>query len=1295
MYINSFDIYPSSTDNSALISYVDISNNNQINVVSVDYSVNAPTATSIYSQPVLSVNKSIKSSKIDVAFIEETEKGKSPRSVTVVANAYITDNIYLDLTYITKQIYTKNTVITTLTGNENPFPEVKYTKIVSPWIFVNTINPDELYVFNYNFSNKGGNVLTLNSFTQLFFNSYITNTIINDILIHETKNREINFYSLLVHNDINDNTNNSIRLVKIKKSNNNKCVTFLDESPNTGSVCSLTCSDSMNFDVTKLTCTQCQDSCTEKMKYSYSNVSTFCPLSYIEYNNNICTLDTSSTGTYIDPYDLSTKQCSASDEHYSILTETCSNGQCTGDIISSNNVCICNKKLLINETLPHTCVNSCPTNRIEQTIGQVNLCSICSNLPDIYYLNNVCVSDCGLDKYSDNNNVCVSCALPNIYLYKANSTCYSSCPDNPLTGKQVSGQSKYCSDCPNYKEVSSDTCVDSCGLQKGQNISNSKLCEYCPVGFKAQYNNCINTDCANNELEILDNVNNHRYCISGCSNNLVYENFECKANCTTVGYIAGDFNNNICGYCQNNQYLYNNACVASCDNSLGLIANDTHHICELCNEGTYLLNGVCVNNCNEIGLTTDEDNNVCLFVCAAGEYFLNSQCVNNCEEGTSVNNTYRRCDIICTDSNQYWYNNVCANTNCTDDGYQANNIYKRCDLLCSSPNYSFNNSCVPSCEVGTTTNDINRTCIIVCTNNGEYYFNNVCTNDCSELGLITNDTFKRCDFVCNNNNYLSDNNCVSSCPANQRINNTYKRCDYICSNNQFLFKENCVDSCSERGIQADTSINICNYICNEQEYLNTDNTCSNSCPIGTNINFDYRRCDIMCSETQYFFEDNCYSSCSDEVGLEIDITFNHKICKTICSNTQYYNSISKTCVLQCPINYLSNNTFNRCDKIDCSLTNQFIEDGKCVDDCSNDFYVKDTLNKTCILCNKVKSNYNNNCVDTCPTGYFIKYINNDSTKESKCDLCNNYLLKNTCILLCPALFTVVDQTDTKPYKECICNTNKYNLSSDGLICSCKEGQAYNEIDKSCQIISNNNSDNCLEQSKVNMNGECKDTCDENYFLDKNNHNTCVNKCPLFSKKGECIDVCPEYNTPNTNNECIPCIESNKKYILHKECVDNCPSNYTVKNDSINNLNNVCELLITTLSCDNYCKNNGICTQLSNLELECNCELTSFYGLQCNYSQEDTQKITEEMNNLVNNLESIDFSNDIISEDLVKEILNITETLLELPEINNEKLNEVIKAITEKQLDLVNNGQVEPSVLHFLLSDSSISLSNIK
>ena len=255
-----------------------------------------------------------------------------------------------------------------------------------------------------------------------------------------------------------------------------------------------------------------------------------------------------------------------------------------------------------------------------------------------------------------------------------------------------------------------------------------------------------------------------------------------------------------------------------------------------------------------------------------------------------------------------------------------------------------------------------------------------------------------------------------------------------------------------------------------------------------------------------------------------------------------------------------------------------------------------------------------------------------------------------------------------------------------------------------------------------MNNLCKDHCDNNYVLDItdktcyksckegtylthlniNGKDTsiCNTSCTNLIQEGKCVEICSQYYTIVKNElsllECIPCLHSNKKYILDDLCVEKCPPGYLPISDESLNLTNICIKSNKLIDCSNYCLNNGIClkTNIPNI-LTCDCSSTNFYGKRCQYSEEDLNNIKENIDVLINDLSDINYKEQQISYKTISDINDLTVVLTDIPEIDNSKIDEIVKDITNSQLNLVLNNKATANKGLFMLSDSSLTLSSNK
>lgn len=469
-------------------------------------------------------------------------------------------------------------------------------------------------------------------------------------------------------------------------------------------------------------------------------------------------------------------------------------------------------------------------------------------------------------------------------------------------------------------------------------------------------------------------------------------------------------------------------------------------------------------------------------------------------------------------------------------------------LECATNYYFLGNDCLLSCPEGyfaqkTPTNACKtcyydcKTCIesVLCSTCPYTRYQNpsfagtcsVCSSGCKICS-----SSKICT-ACEPGYYLSNSNCVTSCPINYTP-------DSLC--------EQCI---------LGTIIPICK-ICNNGFFYDTNRckACDAKCSIcyGTSS----AEC-TQCSTGYFLFNTECISTCPDGY-------YSYSIPKNTCFRCVFY---CKTCT-----------GYNTC--ISC-ISGYFFENKGCTRCQTGCQTCKST--SICLTC---KRNYylnNGICSTSCPVGYFKNPISTICEKCSNtckscvsdlscssciCDACNDgyFLVADKCIK-CDSKCSKCDGPDST---QCLVCLSPYYLYQSTCSLDCPSGFWKSDSDLTCK----NCHFSCKSCESGNLDNQCTDCIDGFVFLSgmcKACSITCL-KClssPAF---------CTECNSDLilVSNNCVSCEEG---YWKSKELESCEPCHASCKTCSGGNQNNQCTSCITSF----YIKNN-YCEQCSSNCLEC-------------------------------------------------------------------------------------------------------------
>ena len=519
--------------------------------------------------------------------------------------------------------------------------------------------------------------------------------------------------------------------------------------------------------------------------------------------------------SYFHPFTNIKTQCSYFESnvinYFSVYTLNCS-GICPSNRIIDN-ICLCplNEKVVLNFEKQNICMTKCPIDYKEFETNNSNII-ICIRCPPdfdnslIYYKDFQCVNQCGEGFTINNNNICVlatnmHCSNDHYYY---NNQCLLNCPHDE-DGNIVTGKNELtmtCEICNQFKLVSLDTCVFSCN-NPGQ-YSFNKLCKYCYLedNLKLDVNECIDTNAkchisGSYSIRKTNNIGTYEYCTNNeCLTNEVYEDFQCKTLCSTLGHYATS-DNIICRYCDNNYYLQENKCVPFC-NIDGLYEDNLNQVCISCPDNLYLASNkkecVIISNCglSQFGKVYSSDYGDYYYcdTCPLNlPYVQHNICVEKCKDKFifNENNFCIPCDL---NINYLLDNNICINK------CPINSIVNEVNKTCSTCKmYIYKNNCVNSCPYEYTVDENSNVCKPCSESSKKFIYNKECIEKCPEVSLSfedildANNVCKSTDAYINNKIYCSLEFCENkNCLINNNIDN-YVLC--ICNNNNNINFQKC------------------------------------------------------------------------------------------------------------------------------------------------------------------------------------------------------------------------------------------------------------------------------------------------------------------------------------------------------------------------------------------------------------------------------------------------------------------------------------------------------------------------
>ena len=362
------------------------------------------------------------------------------------------------------------------------------------------------------------------------------------------------------------------------------------------------------------------------------------------------------------------------------------------------------------------------------------------------------------------------------------------------------------------------------------------------------------------------------------------------------------------------------------------------------------------------------------------------------KENGNFENSYEKCDINKKIMNQYCITN-CSNGYGTKgtichfcdlyEGHYFNYGTKECSSICNS-NYSSNYTCYNCKEVGQKyyDNKCHENCGKVygfdfgdntckpCKDNGTYYSfdkNKCIEEDECKAGIIDYQYNFCYECIIDNQIFFPNNTCVNSCEPLFVEDNNICKIFKDKKNNTFYEEGACVEKCNKTGYglydelyklsmpnKTTKEINIkyctlCRDIKNGNNGLFVKNgVCETECGSGYFIKDTYLICDT-CKNDEYYDEKNtkCIEKCPENSRPHIN-----KTC-IYCTEDEYYYEKGdiKKCLQTCDqnITYIKeNNTilYKKC--VYCEENGQNLIDGKCLDNCNDNYYL--FTNNICYKC---------------------------------------------------------------------------------------------------------------------------------------------------------------------------------------------------------------------------------------------------------------------------------------------------------------------------------------------------------
>ncbi|KAL4497776.1 hypothetical protein ABPG72_000531 [Tetrahymena utriculariae] len=584
--------------------------------------------------------------------------------------------------------------------------------------------------------------------------------------------------------------------------------------------------------------------------------------------------------------------------------------------------------------------------------------------------------------------------------------------------------------------------------------------------------------------------------------------------------------------CPNGTYPdYNSGLCKQCDFSCSQCSGPSCNQCKACQFLTYLYQGACLTTCPS-AIYLDESSKSCITYPNRYSICISSTVCSKCQAG------FQQSGQICTKTTQ-------CTSRCASCSFDLTYCISCLSGLFLSPL----NTCISSCPAYYFQNNTNMTCTSCsdantcskCDNPKGFALQcgqcTVCASTCTTCSLQNSDSY----LSCKNNMYLSNKQCVATCPSrfynapdytcSQRFTGYIKCSDgkscITCDSNYKLFTQNSVQIC----ITSSSCFYPCSTCsgtfqpttctsCSQGFYLQ-GTSCVNSCDQGYYLDKQIKHAQNALQVAQnYLQQNNCVATCPG--GTFADQTSNKRLnCPNKCSaysSTMIYN--------KCQVGFqLSGQIFNNISQCTSPCAQCSSDTTHCIS-CINGFFLYPQ----------------NTCVASCPVNYFqnntsmtytpcsngcSKY--SDANTCSQCDNSKGFRLQGSSCTLC--ISPCATYSSVNPNSCLYCENNMY-LSNSQWVTTCPNG-FYNGPNYICSP--------CTTRYNQCQNGNSCTSCSSGYQLfTQNNVQTCITSSTCFSP----CSTCSGTFKPTT------CTSCNKSFYLQgSSCVAQYSTGYYVNQSS--------------------------------------------------------------------------------------------------------------------------------------------------
>jgi len=353
---------------------------------------------------------------------------------------------------------------------------------------------------------------------------------------------------------------------------------------------------------------------------------------------------------------------------------------------------------------------------------------------------------------------------------------------------------------------------------------------------------------------------------------------------------------------------------------------------------------------------------------------------------------------------------------------------------------------------------------------------------------------------------------------------------------------------------------------------------------------DYKKCYDTCKKCTgpgTSTNNNC-DKCINGYGFLSEPFVNQKNCFENCNyyyyfneNNEYFCTVSDSCDYNYKLIRSKKKCINECKN---DNDNKYIYEynNECVDQCPSGSLLDNEVKKCLNSCPSNKFEYENSCLIDCPSGKYKIYKNKNICSKT---LYENYYLDN----------------NTKIYKPCHDNCLKCSGPGDDKNNNCIE----------CR-------QNFISINKPNIGKHCLN-CQYNYYIDNQNYFCTENStCPedyskIIKEKNQCIDNCinDDIYQYEYNNRCYKICPNGTNYINNnKICYDNDETIESIiqneisrtreylKSGKMNNTDYIMNIFYVTIQIANSeNQKNNTQKNMSSIDLDkCENELRSINGI---------------------------------------------------------------------------------------------------